>query len=42
MRTVGVLWRMGRVPSPVTQRFLQEFVTDAQSSIRALGLQPMS
>jgi len=32
---------MGRVPSPVAQRFLEEFVSTAQSSVRTLGLRPI-
>lgn len=39
MRTVSMHWRTGRVPSPVAQRFLHEFLSAAQSSITNLGLQ---
>lgn len=41
MRTVSVHWRMGRVPSPVAQRFLREFVSTARANVRTLGLQPI-
>lgn len=41
LRTVGLHWRLGRVPSPVAQRFMQDFVQAAQAQAERLGLEPM-
>lgn len=41
LRTVSLLWRAGRVHSPVAQRFLQDFVLAARQTIRSLGLEAM-
>ena len=39
LRTVSLYWREGKIPSPVTQVFLREFVSAAQSQAQALGLE---
>ncbi|NBE09079.1 LysR family transcriptional regulator [Paragemmobacter ruber] len=41
LRTVSLLWRAGRVHSPVAQRFLQDFVLAARQTTRSLGLEAM-
>jgi DNA-binding transcriptional LysR family regulator len=42
MRTVSLHWRIGKVPSPVTQVFLREFVIAAQGHAKQLGLEPIN
>lgn len=42
MRTVSLHWRSGRVPSPVVQRFMEDFVSAAQQMTRRLGLDPIA
>jgi len=39
MRTVSLYWRLGRVPSPIAQRFLQDFALAAQRMTTNLGLE---
>lgn len=38
MRTLGLHWRLGRTPSPVAQRFMAEFASDAREKAGSLGL----
>jgi DNA-binding transcriptional LysR family regulator len=42
MRTVSLHWRIGKVPSPVTQVFLREFIIAAQIHAKQLGLDPIT
>jgi DNA-binding transcriptional LysR family regulator len=41
MRTVSLHWRLGRVPSPIAQRFLQDFTLAAQEMTKSFGLEPV-
>jgi DNA-binding transcriptional LysR family regulator len=41
MRTVSLHWRLGRVPSPIAQRFLQDFTSAAQEMTKSFGLEPV-
>jgi DNA-binding transcriptional LysR family regulator len=42
MRTVSLHWRTGKVPSPVTQLFLREFVIVAKVQAKQLGLEQIN
>ena len=42
MRTVSLHWRTGKVPSPVTQVFLREFVIVAKVQAKQLGLEQIN
>lgn len=42
LRTVSLHWRIGKVPSPVTQLFLREFIIAAQIHAKQLGLEPIA
>lgn len=39
LRTVSLHWRTGRIPSPVAQRFLEDFAMAAQQKTKSLGLE---
>ncbi|MBL4916551.1 LysR family transcriptional regulator [Szabonella alba] len=41
-RTVGIHWREGKVPSPVTSLFRTEFAIAARAQARRIGLEPVS
>ena len=42
LRTVGLHWRMGKVPSPVTLLFLRDFAAAARQRAVSLGLHPVA
>lgn len=42
IRTVSLQWRSGRVPSPVAQRFLDEFASTAKEVAIGLGLESVT
>ena len=42
MRTVSLHWRIGKVPSPVTQLFLREFIIAAKGQAKQLGLESIT
>ncbi|MDX5351302.1 MAG: LysR family transcriptional regulator [Paracoccaceae bacterium] len=42
LRTVGIHWREGKVPSPVTSLFQAEFATAARAQARLIGLEAVT
>lgn len=42
LRTVGIHWRDGKVPSPVTSLFRTNFATAARAQARRMGLEPVA